>query len=66
MRAALIGIGVLLVLAGAIWTLQGLNVLLGSLMSGEPFWVGAGLAAAMIGIGLIVAGLRRPRTPGSA
>ena len=50
--------GVLLILAGAVWALQGAGVLPGSVMSGQSFWLIAGIVALLIGIGLVVAGLR--------
>ena len=43
---------VLLILAGGVWLLQGLNILPGSYMSGNPQWVINGAIAALIGAGL--------------
>ena len=44
------GIGVLLVLLGLIWTLQGLNILKGSeLMSGKTLWAVIGPIVAITG-----------------
>jgi hypothetical protein len=51
-------VGVLLVLAGAVWALQGAGILPGSVMTGQSFWLVAGIVAVIIGIGLVVAGLR--------
>jgi hypothetical protein len=31
-------------LVGLVWTLQGANLLPGSFMTGDPFWLAAGLA----------------------
>ena len=59
MRWGVIIIGVLLDLLGTIWILQGLNVLPGSRMSGEPFWAGAGLVAIVIGLAVLVVSIRR-------
>jgi hypothetical protein len=50
MRIVLNVVGVLLVLLGGIWVLQGINVLPGSFMSGQMRW-------AVRGCILIVAGL---------
>jgi uncharacterized membrane protein HdeD (DUF308 family) len=50
MRILLNIVGVLMVLVGSIWVLQGMNVLLGSFMSGQPRW-------ALRGVTLIVAGV---------
>jgi hypothetical protein len=44
-----IGLGVLLVLIGLIWTLQGLNVLGGSVMSGVTLWAVIGPIVAILG-----------------
>jgi hypothetical protein len=38
MRIALCVVGVLLMLAGAVWFLQGINVLPGSFMTGQMQW----------------------------
>jgi len=43
---------VLLMLAGVIWTLQGLNLLPGTFMRGDPQWVINGAITALIGAGL--------------
>jgi hypothetical protein len=52
-------IGTVLVLLGAVWMLQGLNVLPGSFMTGQAFWAGAGLVSLLVGLGLLFAGVRR-------
>jgi hypothetical protein len=55
------GLGVLLVLMGLIWALQGLDVLKGSaLMSGKPLWVIIGSIVALVGV-LVVARAARAR-----
>ena len=43
----LVGVGVLLTLAGVIFTLQGVGVLGGSVMSGVTFWAVAGAVIAL-------------------
>jgi hypothetical protein len=58
MRWIALIVGVLLVLAGAVWALQGAGILPGSVMTGQSFWLVAGIVAVIIGIGLVVAGLR--------
>ena len=58
MRWVLLVVGVLLFLAGAVWALQGAGILPGSPMTGQGFWLGAGIVAVLIGIGLVVVGLR--------
>jgi len=58
-RAFLI-IGVLLVLSGAVWTMQGLDVFGGTGgMNGHKIWAVIGPIVGVIGIGLVVAGARR-------
>ena len=51
-------IGVLLVLVGIVWTLQGLDILGGSGMSGVAIWAVIGPFMALIGV-LIALGARR-------
>ena len=58
MRWVALIVGVLLVLAGAVWALQGAGILPGSVMTGQAFWLGAGIVAVIIGVGLVVIGLR--------
>ncbi|MFC0528452.1 hypothetical protein [Phytohabitans kaempferiae] len=48
----------LAVVAGAVWTLQGLGVLTGSVMTDEPLWVVLGVLAVLVGLILVVMGLR--------
>jgi len=40
-------------LTGAIWILQGINILPGSFMTGQMKWAYAGLLAVVIGGGLV-------------
>lgn len=49
--------GVLLVGAGLVWMLQGLNVLGGSVMSGSSFWATIGPMVAFVGLVLIAIGV---------
>lgn len=51
--------GGLLILGGAVWFLQGINVLPGSFMTGDPQWAINGAISIVIGIGLIVFGRSR-------
>jgi len=59
-------VGVLLLIAGTIFALQGFGVLGGSVMSGSHFWAAAGPIIAVAGLALLAGGaLRgRPRSPG--
>ena len=56
-RVVLVSVGVLLTLAGVIFTLQGVGVLGGSVMSGVTFWAVAGPVIALVGLALAVIGL---------
>jgi len=58
-------IGVLLILIGSVWFLQGINILLGSFMSGQPQWAIIGSVAVIIGVGLLVFANRRGKTASS-
>jgi hypothetical protein len=61
MRWVWVIIGVLLVLSGVVWTLQGLDLLGGSSMSGNRMWAVIGPFTAIAGCFLAAFGLRRPR-----
>jgi hypothetical protein len=49
MRWILVVLGILMVLMGIVWTLQGANILLGSPMTGDPFWLVAGIIVIVVG-----------------
>nr|WP_296067872.1 hypothetical protein [uncultured Actinoplanes sp.] len=51
-------LGVLGLFLGALWTLQGLDVIGGSRMSGVEVWSVIGPVVAVAGLGAIVAGER--------
>lgn len=55
--------GVVLVLLGLVWFLQGVGVLGGSAMSGSSLWAVVGPVVAVVGIVLVVAA-RRPARRG--
>jgi hypothetical protein len=57
-RVVLVGTGFLLMLAGVVFTLQGVGVLGGSVMSGVTFWAVAGPVLVLAGVVLAVIGLR--------
>ena len=48
-------LGVLLILVGIVWILQGINVLPGSFMTGQMEWAVYGAIAAVIGVALFIA-----------
>ncbi len=54
-------IGSLLVLAGLVWFLQGINLLPGSFMTGQTEWAIYGAMAAIIGIVLLWFANRRKK-----
>ena len=56
-------VGMLALVLGAVWTLQGLDFLTDHLMSDQPVWAAAGGVVGVIGLALIVVGMRR-RTAG--
>ena len=45
--------GVLLILVGAVWFAQGIDVLGGSSMTGEPVWAVIGLPMVVVGVVLL-------------
>jgi hypothetical protein len=59
MKIALNIVGVLVVIIGCIWFLQGINVLPGSFMSGQTQWAVRGGVAAVVGIGVLLWANRR-------
>ena len=57
-------VGVVLLLMGAVWTLQGANVLAGSVMSGQSQWLYIGIALVVVGLVLLYwTNLRRSDRP---
>jgi hypothetical protein len=59
MKVGLTVAGVLMVLMGTIWFLQGINLLPGSFMSGQIRWAVYGGIAVVIGLGLVIRANRR-------
>ena len=62
-KPVLITIGVIVALLGLLFTLQGFGVVGGSAMSGSTLWAVLGPIIAIVGIVLVVLGLRKGRTP---
>ena len=63
MRITLNVLGVLALLVGGVWFLQGINVLPGSFMTGQTKWAVYGALLVLAGIGLLVGARRRIRRP---
>ena len=59
MRMVKIVSGVLCLLLGCVWILQGINVLPGSFMTGQTKWAIYGGLLVLIGIGLLFSANRR-------
>ncbi len=61
-RGVLGSVGVLFMVGGTIWILQGLNIVMGSPMTGDIRWSYRGAIMAVIGLAMLIAAVRR-RTP---
>ncbi|WBM80647.1 hypothetical protein KIV56_04365 [Cryobacterium breve] len=61
---ALITVGVIALILGGVWAGQGMNLIPGSFMTGDRMWFSIGLILAIVGIILIMLGLRGPRRDG--
>jgi hypothetical protein len=59
MRIVLNVLGILCLLAGCVWILQGINILPGSFMTGQTKWAIYGALMAVVGIALLISGKRR-------
>lgn len=59
MKVVAPGLSVVFMLMGAIWFLQGINVLPGSFMTGQSFWAWTGLVFMAIGATLLFTWLAR-------
>jgi hypothetical protein len=58
-RALFVVVGLILILAGVVFALQGAGVIGGSTMSGVTLWAVAGPVIAVVGLAIAVVGLRR-------
>ena len=59
MRWALLLTGIVLMLIGSVWLLQGANILPGSVMSGQPFWAWVGGIVLIAGVAVFALAMRR-------
>jgi uncharacterized membrane protein HdeD (DUF308 family) len=66
MRTVGIVLGILMIFGGGVWILQGINLLPGSFMTGDPRWALRGLVLALLGVVLLVIAIRRRSKPGGA
>ncbi len=58
-RTVTISLAVLMLVAGAVWTLQGLGYLKGSPMTGVDLWAIVGPLVAGLGVALLIVAVRR-------
>jgi uncharacterized membrane protein YqgA involved in biofilm formation len=57
----LIGVGVVVTLAGVVFSLQGFNAMTGAAMSGSSTWKVLGPIIAIVGVVILATGLRSRR-----
>lgn len=60
-RAIIVGVGVLVTVAGVVFALQGLGYVHGSVMTGTTLWTVLGPIIAVCGLGIVTLGLRLSR-----
>jgi hypothetical protein len=60
----LVAAGVVAIVAGVIFALQGFGVVGGSVMSGSSLWAALGPLIALAGLLAVIAGVRRLRSSG--
>jgi len=58
-RGLLVGVGLLVAVAGVIFTLQGVGLIGGSVMTGSTIWAVAGPLIALAGLATAAFGVRR-------
>jgi hypothetical protein len=58
-RTVPVVLGIVALVVGGVWVGQGLNLIPGSFMTGNRMWFWIGLALVLLGLGLLLAGLRR-------
>ncbi|MCU1479863.1 MAG: hypothetical protein JWQ19_649 [Subtercola sp.] len=59
-RIVLVVVGVIALIVGVVFAGQGANLIPGSSMTGDRMWLYIGVIVAVVGVVLIVLGLRRP------
>jgi hypothetical protein len=58
--------GLLMLMAGTVWIVQGAGALHGSFMTGDPVWLWIGIATDAAGLALCVRGVRHAGSRGPA
>jgi hypothetical protein len=58
-RIVLLVLGILALLIGGVWVVQGIGVLPGSFMTGQGFWAVMGVVTAVAGLFLVALARRR-------
>jgi hypothetical protein len=61
MRLGSVVLGLLGILVGGLWILQGSGVVLGSFMTGRRLWLIIGIIVAVVGLALTYTGIRPAR-----
>ena len=61
MRSLRLIIGIVLIIVGGVWILQGAGWLKGSFMTGQSRWLIIGIVCAVLGLGLLLTTLRPTR-----
>ncbi len=61
-RIILIVVGILAFGAGAVWVGQGAGLIPGSVMTGDRMWFTIGLVVGVVGVVLVILGVRKPRS----
>jgi hypothetical protein len=56
-------LGLVAILTGGVWILQGIGILPGSFMTGQRMWLVIGIVVALIGAALAYGGMRRSARP---
>ncbi len=62
MRLVIVVVGVIILVLGAVWALQGAYVLPATFMRG-PEWIGIGGGVGLLGLAVSTVGARRPSRP---
>lgn len=61
MNKGLTLLGIILLLVGALWALQGVGLVGGSFMTGQRHWLVIGIITAAVGLGILAWGNRTRR-----